>query len=186
MRATEELVTEHGAIKRMLRIIDEVSRRLDAGEPVATEDLEGIVEFIRVFADKCHHAKEEGLLFPAMVEAGIPREQGPIGVMLSEHDVGRGYVGRMADAVRRYGGGDREAAAEVAENARGYAALLAQHIDKEDHILYPMADRVLTDERQRELLEEFEVIERDVVGAGKHEEFHELLDRLEGTYVSAS
>lgn len=72
MRPTEELVTEHNAIKRMLDILERVSRRLEIGETVDAEHLERIVDFIRGFADRCHHGKEEDLLFPEMEEAGIP------------------------------------------------------------------------------------------------------------------
>lgn len=183
MRATEELVTEHGAIKRMLRIIDEVSRRLDAGEPVATEDLEGIVEFIRVFADKCHHAKEEGHLFPAMVQRGVPAESGPIGVMLYEHDLGREHVRAMGEALAGAARGERAAAQAFSEHARGYAGLLRDHIAKEDSILYPMAERVLDSAEDDRLFEAFERVETDVVGQGRHEEFHRMLDRLEETYL---
>jgi len=185
MRPTEELVTEHNAIKRMLRVLDEVARQLDAGTSVDAGDLEQMVGFIRGFADRCHHAKEEDLLFCAMEEAGIPRQSGPIGVMLHEHTVGRGYVRGMADGIAAYKAGEPGAAARIAENARGYVALLTQHIYKEDNILYPMADRALSAEKQAELLEGFEQVERERVGPGKHEEYHALLDRLEATYTHA-
>jgi hemerythrin-like domain-containing protein len=132
-------------------------------------------------ADRCHHAKEEDLLFVAMEEAGIPRQGGPIGVMLHEHTLGRGYVQGMADGLAAYkmGGGG----AQVAGNARGYVELLTQHIHKEDHILYPMADRALSAAKQAELAEGFERVERERVGPGKHEAYHALLDRLEGAYL---
>jgi hemerythrin-like domain-containing protein len=150
-------------------------------EPV---DLERMVEFIRGFADRCHHGKEEDLLFCAMEEAGIPRQGGPIGVMLHEHTVGRNYVQGMAEGIAAYKAGDSQAAARIAESARGYVALLTQHIHKEDNILYPMADRVLSSAKQAELLQGFARVESERVGPGKHEEYHGLLDRLEEAYVN--
>jgi len=182
MRPPEQLEEEHKAIKLMLRISEKVCEKLESGEEVNPEHLEQIVEFIKVFADKCHHGKEEDLLFTAMEEAGIPKKGGPIGVMLTEHDMGRGYVKAMSEAVAKYKGGDRKVSSAIVGNARNYIALLTQHIDKEDNILYPMADMHLSEERQKELLEEFERVEREKIGVGKHEEFHELLNHLREVY----
>ncbi len=182
-RPTAELKEEHEAIKLMLKIIESACQRLDGGTRVDAADLEGMLEFIRVFADKCHHHKEEGLLFPAMEKAGIPREHGPIGVMLSEHDLGRGFVKGFAEGIEKYKTGDPNAAKQIAQNARGYIELLSQHIYKEDNVLYPMADARLGEHDQEELHKEFARVEEEVVGKGKHEEFHRLLDRLKGVYL---
>jgi hemerythrin-like domain-containing protein len=183
MKPTEQLKEEHQLIKLMLRIAEKVCEKLESGEEVDPEHLERIVEFIRVFADKCHHGKEEDLLFAAMEEVGIPRKGGPIGVMLTEHDMGRGYVKGMSEAIAKYKAGDRKASSAIVENARNYIALLTQHIDKEDNVLYPMADMHLSEERQKELLEEFEVVEREKIGVGKHEQFHKLLEHLKQVYL---
>ncbi len=182
MKPTEELVQEHNGIKRMLRVLEVISGKLDAGERVDPNDLDHIVEFIQIFADKCHHGKEEDLLFKAMEHAGIPCEGGPIGVMLEEHRLGRGYVKGMSEAAAAYRSNQNGAGATFAQNARNYVALLSQHIAKEDGILYVMADRVLTPRTQADLLEGFEQIEEERVGHGKHEEFHRLLDRLDKVY----
>ena len=170
-------------IKRMLRVLEAVSGQLEAGAEIGPGDLERIVEFIQVVADRCHHGKEEDLLFCAMEEAGVPRQGGPIGVMLAEHTVGRDHVRAMAGAATAYRAGDAAAGARFAKNARSYVGLLSQHIMKEDNVLYPMADRVLSVPKQAELLEGFEQVERERVGPGKHEEFQALLDRLEATYL---
>ncbi len=183
MKATEQLRNEHEGIKLMMRILEKLCGKLDAGEAVDPEHLEKITEFLRVFADKCHHGKEEDLLFPAMEAAGIPREGGPIGVMLLEHDKGRGYIMGMADAVAKYKRGDNKAAPVIASNARNYISLLTQHIEKENRVLFPMADAHLSEERQESMFEEFEKIEVEKIGVGKHEEFHRLLDDLAETYL---
>lgn len=112
----------------------------------------------------------------------MPRQGGPIGVMLYEHTQGRDYVRGMAEAVSAYRAGDAKAASRFAENARGYVPLLSQHIYKEDNILYPMADRFLSPQKQAELLEEFALVERERMGPGKHEEYHALLEELERIY----
>jgi hemerythrin-like domain-containing protein len=183
MKPTQDLKKEHEAIKLLLKILRKISEKLESGEKVSVKHLDSILEFIRVFADKCHHGKEEGLLFPAMENAGIPRERGPIGVMLREHEEGRNFVKGMREAVTRFKKGDRKAEADIAKNARNYSALLSQHIDKEDNILYPMADERLSEDTQRELEKGFEKIEREAIGPGRHEEFHRILHHLKEVYL---
>jgi len=185
MRATDQLKEEHQGIKLMLSILSNVCDRLDAGEDINPLHLEKIVEFIQVFADKCHHAKEEDLLFVAMKEVGFPLNSGPIGVMLAEHDQGRGYVRGLKAAVEQYKAGDKRVISSITSNARNYVALLSQHIDKEDNILYMMADAHLSDQTQERLLADFEKVEIERIGAGKHEEFHHLLHELEQFYLRA-
>jgi len=185
MKPTEELKKEHEAIKLMIRIMGSVSGRLESGKKVDPKHLDSILEFIKVFADKCHHAKEEDLLFPAMEKAGIPKEGGPVGVMLLEHDEGRQYVKAMGEGIAQYAKGDLKAGSKIAENIRNYVALLSQHIDKEDNILYPMADMRISEADQKELEKEFEKVETEKIGKGKHEEFHRLLHRLKEEYLKA-
>ena len=183
MRPTEDLEAEHRGIERMLAILDTISGRLEAGQAVDTGHLDQILEFIQVFADRCHHAKEEDLLFVAMRPAGVPTEGGPIGAMLADHQEGRRHVRGMAEGLEAYRRNEEGAGRRIAEHARGYAALLREHIVKEDRVLYPLADRILTQEQQHALEEGFETIERDVVGEGRHEAFHRMLDELEGVYL---
>ncbi|OGD18041.1 MAG: hemerythrin [Candidatus Aminicenantes bacterium RBG_16_63_16] len=182
MKPTETLKTEHKAILLMLEVTESVGRKLESGENIPAEHLTKIVDFIRGFADKCHHAKEEDLLFPAMEKTGIPRQGGPIGVMLAEHTQGREYVRMMKEAAEKYAAGDKKAGLQFAENARHYAALLSQHIHKEDNILYPIADARLSPQAQSSLEKDFERVEEEVVGAGQHEEYHRLLEKLEKIY----
>lgn len=183
MLATEQLKEEHKVIKSMLEVLEKVCNKIESGEKINSEHLEQILEFIRTFADKCHHGKEEDLLFPAMEEAGVPREGGPIGVMLMEHEAGRNYVKKMAQAITEYKNGNEKVAKEIVENARKYIQLLREHIDKEDNVLYMIADMRLSVEKQEELLEGFERVEEEKIGIGKHEKFHRLLHRLSEIYL---
>ena len=163
--ATAVLRKEHEAIVKMLAVTEEVARRLAAGEHVAAETLAGLLEFFRLFADKCHHGKEEDLLFPQLEKKGMPRAGGPLAVMLAEHEQGRALIRQMA--------GPAWAAA-----ARAYASLLHAHIEKENHVLFVMAERMLTPSEQAELAEGFEKIEVEKMGAGTHERLHAMMAKL--------
>lgn len=177
--ATENLKEEHRVIERMLKILDVACNRLQRSEDVSPEIFEKAIDFIKTFADRCHHGKEQDTLFPFLGERGIPTREGPIAVMLMEHDQGRRYVKGLAEALAKYEGGDKAAKVAIVENARGYVDLLAQHIYKEDNILYPMGDRVLSQSDNKELLEKFEKIEREIIGEGKHEYYLHMVDELE-------
>jgi hemerythrin-like domain-containing protein len=176
MLPTDLLSQDHRVIERVLNALDHAASRLHAGAPVPAAFFAEVAEFIKGFADGCHHRKEEEHLFPAMEEAGFPRFGGPIGVMLAEHDEGRRYTAGLRAAAERLATGEAGAVTAVVENARGYAALLRQHIMKEDNVLFTMAKRALPPEKQDELLAEFERIERE---DGSRERWLALAAKLE-------
>ncbi|MCL5256443.1 MAG: hemerythrin domain-containing protein [Chloroflexi bacterium] len=179
MLATEQLVEEHNVIERLLGVLEATATKLDRGGDLPPEVLERELDIVRNFADRCHHGKEEGRLFPAMEQHGIPKQGGPIGVMLAEHDKGREYVRQMGEAAAGYASGDKRAGRSFAAAARGYAQLLSQHIYKENNILYPMANKVLSQDEQQRLMQQFEQIETEEIGEGKHHEYLHEVERLE-------
>jgi len=183
MKATQQLKDEHEGVKVMLNILGHVGQQLDAFGSLNKEHFEGILEFLKVFVDKCHHGKEEKLLFPALVAVGISKD-GPIAVMLHEHEVGRKFIKAISEAFARYTTGDMSSSNDIVQNTQGYISLLRDHIEKENNVLFVMADNFLSEERQNELFEGFERIEVEEIGVGKHEEFHGLLQRLSKIYLN--
>ena len=177
MKATQTLIHEHEVITQGLAVLDAMATRLARGEGVPAQDLEQLLQFFSVFADGCHHAKEERILFPALEAAGMPRDGGPIAVMLGEHAEGRVLIGRMRREVSAVSS-DAEARRRFANAAREYAALLEQHLTKENEVLFPAADTMLTDATDREVTAAFDRHEALEMGAGAHERFHRMLDEL--------
>jgi hemerythrin-like domain-containing protein len=179
MQATDILMSEHRVIERMLATLEAGAARLEAGQPIRPGFFIQATDFVKGFADGCHHRKEEGVLFAAMVDAGLPREVGPVAVMLAEHEEGRAYTRGLRVAAQRLDAGDATARAEVIGNARGYAGLLRQHIQKEDGILFPMADQVIPRAAHGQVLDGFEHVEHEETGEGVHEKYLALADALE-------
>lgn len=175
-KATEVLKQEHRLIEKVLAAVEKLAGRPG---PIPVEPWEKAIDFIRNFADKCHHLKEEGLLFPMLEEQGIPREGGPVGMMLMEHEEGRGYVRGMVAALAAAKGDAEGAKKQLVENARAYLRLLKEHIAKEDQILFEMADAHIGPQGQRRLLEQFEEHEREEMGPGVHEKYLEIANELE-------
>jgi hemerythrin-like domain-containing protein len=175
MKATQVLRDEHAGILAMLAVVEAAADRLRDGKSVPPDLFPSAVGFFRNFADKCHHGKEETKLFPALIDHGMPQEGGPVGVMLEEHTLGRAYIREMSAAADRYAQGDASIVPALIENALGYVRLLREHIDKENGVLFPMADNILTDNEQDELFEAFEQIEANEMGPGVHERYHAMI-----------
>lgn len=142
MRSTEELVREHETILEALSGLERHLEAVATGGQLDPSYVRDLVTFSQGFVDRCHHGKEEHCLFPCLERRGVPREGGPIGVMLAEHEMGRQLVRRIAEAVDRYESGGA-AAAEVVDLAREYVELLRAHIAKENEVLFPLGEAVL-------------------------------------------
>lgn len=181
MKATQQLKDEHEGIRVMLGILEKVSNRFATTGAIEKEHFDRILQFLTIFVDKCHHAKEEELLFPAMLAASS-QAKAPVEALLDEHKAGRGYLGEMRRAYALYLEGNRPLSGNITENARGYISLLREHIGKENDVLLEVADKLLSAEKQDELYGGFEKIEEVRIGRGKHEEFHGLLKELSGIY----
>lgn len=183
MKPTEILMEEHELILVMLDVIGAVCDGMEKTGKADDARIAQIIDFIRSFADGCHHAKEEKVLFPALEAAGIPREGGPIGVMLSEHVMGRNFVMNMDKALNGLRKGSADASTGFIKNARGYVELLTEHIHKENNVLFVMADQKLSPEEQKRIGDDFERIEREETGEGVHEKYHTLLHELRDAYL---
>lgn len=179
MQATKILMDEHRVIERVLSALQIATERVSREEEMRPAFFVNAALFIKHYADGCHHNKEEGVLFIAMNDSGVPTEGGPIGVMLAEHEEGRAFTREMKDAAQKWDVGDLSARPAVVQNAQGYVALLLQHIQKEDNILFPMADRVIPVERQQLIWKEFERIKIEETRTGVHEKYLALAEVLE-------
>jgi hemerythrin-like domain-containing protein len=178
MQATAVLRTEHEVIQQVLDCVEELADRATQTGLIDLVSAREALDFLGAFADRCHHAKEEQCLFPALHLKGLPKHVGPVAVMLDEHDQGRAAIQWMrravADAER-----DPEAAAQrFAKSARAYVELLRDHIDKENGVLFPMADQMLDEAETRALLASFDEVEHHDLGDGTHERYLALAQGL--------
>ncbi len=174
--ATAVLHHEHDAIVMALRILAEIDRHAIVHDPVHQEDLRALVNFLSEFADACHHGKEETLLFPRLVQTGNLQVQQAIERLLPEHTRGRHWIAKMRQALQPF-------KAEVFHDAaRGYAELLLAHIEQENTVLFPMAERLLSTEELIALAREYEEFEVKVMGRERHEALHHMLGEMQMRY----
>ncbi|MHC4821780.1 MAG: hemerythrin domain-containing protein [Planctomycetota bacterium] len=177
---TSILSAEHRVIESVLDALVAMTEKFAETGSLQGDDARSAIEFIRTFADKCHHGKEEDRLFPLMDECNQwPEGQGPTQCMRDEHVQGRNHVSDMAAAV------DGDDVGGFCSAARAFNALLREHILKEDEMLFPMAAQMLAD-RDAELLESFREFEHKDLGEGTHQRMLEVAKDLCAKYgVSA-
>ena len=186
MEATRCLREEHQVILRVLGCFEIALREAREAGAIDLATFEKFVEFFRGFADHCHHCKEEDRLFPVLVSAGIPKEGGPIGCMLAEHEQARAFVRSIAEQLVPAGEGDAAALQLVLDQGEDYIDLLRNHIAKEDNVLFNMADGVLDEPAVEGLARAYGEVETTPEYCQKFERCRAVADELADLYgVSA-
>jgi len=174
---TQILRNEHELILKVLGSFETMLNRVEAGTPPDRDFFSKAVDFLQGFADRYHHEKEERHLFPAMAQAGLPEEGGPVGVMLDEHDQGRAHIKGMVTAIGEIADRPDQGTAGILEHGRAYVELLKGHIRKENEILFPMADRVIGPEKMQDLTRAFDGVETEM--GDTHQRYASLADDIE-------
>lgn len=151
---TRILSDEHQNILKLINALVKECDILELGGDLDKTFFTKAIDFIRNYADKFHHAKEENVLFVELCKDTVQMHCNPIQQMLYEHDLGRNFVKNMEEGLKE---NNKKG---VIENARGYAQLLQEHVYKEDNILYPMADEALNQETQKLILDKFKQEEK--------------------------
>lgn len=177
--ATSNLENDH---LHILRLTD-VMEKMVLTEAINIPHLETIVELIKKFADGLHHTKEESLLFPKMVEKGFSFQQGPIAVMMNDHEEGRNFVKGISENISLYKSGNKSVKEDIFQNMHGYIELLRNHIEKENNILFRMADKVLNAEEQKLLSDEFQKLEVYPVTGEIALDYIKRIEKLAGEYI---
>ena len=180
MTPTETLKHEHQMILRVLDAAEKEAASIRKNGIVHVTLVREMVDFFRNFVDRCHHTKEEKHLFALMHQKGMSMQFGPLAVMLHDHDQGRARIQAILEALPKEGQPNEAAAAKIAENLSLYASLLRSHIAREDSVLYPMADRLLSPADQEALTDAFDRVEAEEIGEGVHEKYHQWVHELVG------
>ena len=177
-KPTEVLEEEHHFIKKVVGAMAILAEELEQGKKVDTKTLESVADFMRTFGDKCHHGKEETHLFPALERKGVPMRGCPLGALIAEHQKGRNFVKELIQATTGYAENDSSTRDSLLKSLRGLIDLYPNHIWKEDYLAFPMANKILSDDEQRELGEKFEMVENEI-GRDVHHRFEQLAKELE-------
>ena len=175
---TQTLIDEHRMILRVIALLEKNAPKTAEGNYLNWQFYLDGIDFIRQYADRFHHAKEEDVLFKALVDNGMPKEHSPVAAMLMEHDQGRSFVHAMEAAVREAQAGRTDSYKIIADNALAYATLLRDHIDKEDTVLYPLSERVIPESMRAGILKGYQDAEAQV-SAEFYEHYNSIVKQYE-------
>ncbi len=176
MDALETLMDEHLTIATTLGLLDVSAKKMQGGEELPTEFFDEVMDILENFADRCHHAKEEEVLFPLFKGNGA-KDSEAVSSFLEEHENGRAFVSALGKAV------DRDDRLGIMENASGYYSLMSQHIRKEN-MLFPAWIKSLSDAASEEMAARFDRIEARSLGPERHQEYRRTVERLKSEILS--
>ncbi len=170
------LMWEHRLIERMIALIGSRIDAIRSRKRVDVRFVETVVDFVRTYADRCHHGKEEDILFRDLESKPLsPEHRNTLDELVEEHRFGRQVVGRLVDANVRYAAGDAEAVGEIVECLETLVDFYPKHIEKEDkRFFFPVLDYFSPEERDR-MLHECYAFDRELI----HEHYGQVVERLE-------
>lgn len=182
MTPIEDLIREHRELNEMLEIMNDIAIHIKAKNVFETRDVEFVVDFLINYADKCHHSKEETVLFPALETAGMKIENGPLAAIIHEHALSRVFIKEMNSSVEKCKLGLPFSCELVADSMSRYVDLLVNHFVKEEKYLFPLIDKLLDIEMLNSISSQFNSIDMKIMGEGKLIQSVEQMRQLKAKY----
>ena len=181
--AIKQMTAEHRNIETVIKSLHDAASALEKQQRLNIGKLGNVVEFLRVYADQRHHQREEALFFPVLVKRGVPAQGCPIGGLNHEHERGRALVSALEEQISGYEQQQPGADQALRQTLLEIIKLYHHHLWMEDTMVFPMAERLISEDDSRELMEKFadldRTIGRDVIA--RLEQFAEGLSFQAGT-----
>ena len=176
MQARAPLMIEHRLIERMLNVIQRMLERVEQTHAIDPFFVDTAVDFIRVYADRTHHGKEEDILFRDLRKKGLTDEDRQLmDELIADHIFGRATTKVLVDANRRYREGDAAALREVTAHLQTIVDFYPEHIKKEDVVCFPAFRAYFSDEEDQAMLAEFWEFDRKMI----HEKYTAVVNESE-------
>jgi hemerythrin-like domain-containing protein/rubredoxin len=170
------LMIEHRQIERMIPVLHEGARRARAGA-IDVDRIDALVDFIRTYADKCHHGKEEDILFEALGNKPMT-EQGKAIMerLIEDHKTSRASLKSVVEAAYRYRMGESTALTDLADAFDALGNLYPRHIAIEDKDFFVPSMALFSKEEQSRMLAQFQSFDRNLI----HQIYRARMDQLAG------
>jgi hemerythrin-like domain-containing protein len=178
MQARAPLMIEHRLIERMIAIVNRMLLQIEKEEKADPVLIDTAVDFIRTYADRTHHGKEEDILFRGLKERRLSEEDRRLmNDLIEEHVLGRKITGSLITANNRYRTGDTRALSEIVSGLRLLTGFYPKHIEKEDKVFFPAARQYFSESEDQAMLDEFREFDRKMI----HEKYTSVVETLENS-----
>lgn len=176
MQPRGPLMTEHRLIERMISSIDKEVKRMEKSGIVDQSFITVAVDFIRIYADRTHHGKEEEILFRDLSKKKLSDHDAIImNELIQEHIVGRNTTVELVKSAAAYQKGDKAAFPLITQNLRKFVDFYPKHIEKEDKVFFPSSMKYFSEPEQQSMLAEFWEFDRKMI----HSKYKSVIESLE-------
>jgi len=173
MQARGPLMIEHRLIERMISVIKDALLQIELTHKTDPVFVDIAVDFIRIYADRTHHGKEEDILFRELSKRSLSAEDKHVmEELIEEHIFGRQTTKALVEANTRYRNGDESALADIASRLKTLVEFYPKHIEKEDKIFFPASRAYFTDQEDHAMLAEFWEFDRKMI----HEKYNSVVE----------
>lgn len=176
-KATEALEREHKVIQKVVAVMAQLAAQLELRHTVAGDVLRDLLQFMRVFSEQCHHGKEESYFFPYLESKGVPSTGCPLAALKGEHAKARQLLDNLNSASAAYLADSEQGRLPLLDVLQSIVTLYPAHIWKEDYLLFPLADKILSEGDHGALLQQFEKAEQ-ALGNHAQERFEQLANNM--------
>jgi hemerythrin-like domain-containing protein len=176
MKPRGPLMTEHRLIEKMLKAAAKEASKIEARKSLDPILIDTVVDFIRTYADRTHHGKEEDILFRDLEKKKMSAgDTARMRELVEEHVFARKTIGELVDAKEKYVRGDSAALGVILEKLNVLIRFYPEHIRKEDRVFFPDTEKYFTGAELDAMLDEFWVFDRKMI----HEKYEKLVKELE-------
>ena len=170
------LMIEHRLIERMIKLMEIEMQNIDRDSKSDISFIENACDFLKTYADRCHHGKEEDILFSKLKDKNLSEEHREIlGQLINEHKLARKTTSELAAVNQDYKNGLKDRVSDIQRHLKALTGLYPEHIKKEDKIFFIPSMNYLTDEEKDEMLGSFQEFDRNLI----HEKYKSLVSDYE-------
>jgi len=182
MTPTENLINEHKKINELLDIMSKIALKIKSKDVFYPNDVEEVVKYLINIIENSHHGKEDDVFYPELISSGIPKETAPLSIINYEHLISVNYLKDISSCVVNCKIGNDFSGELLADSLTNYVIAIKNHIQREEEIVFPIANEVFSIEKQNDILQRFEIIEQKYISNSFNDQFDELLNKIKNKY----
>ena len=182
MTPTENLINEHKKINELLDIMSKIALKIKSKDVFYPNDVEEVVKYLINIIENSHHGKEDDVFYPELISSGIPKETAPLSIINYEHLISVNYLKDISSCVENCKIGNDFSGELLADSLTNYVIAIKNHIQREEEIVFPIANEVFSIEKQNDILQRFEIIEQKYISNSFNDQFDKLLNKFKNKY----